>query len=307
MPTDLQEGVARDLWRLIEPIHAVTYFSPEPLAALAATGYRGFWMGYFAGRAAPLGAASAELVQALFYNFSREHIAAALPDAWSFAPPQAALAARHTGSVAALRRHLGDDVALAGAAEQAGSLLLAAANSAPAEGRPLFAANLAQPAPTGGLERLWYAATLLREHRGDGHLAALAVAGLNGREAIVLHATATDTPQQVYAVARRFSELEWAAVTVRLRERGLLDTRGEITASGLDLHRRVEQVTDRLASTAYAGLDDAQLQELTGALRPITLAVLAAGEIPLKSPIGIDLSQLPTLGSPRGPAAQATS
>src|SRR5688500_14287432 len=99
---------ARDLWRLLEPIHAVTYFSPEPLAALREVGYRGFWMGYFAGRAAPLGAASAELVHTVFYNFTFDHVARALPDAWAFAPPEAALDARSTGSVAALRRHLGD-------------------------------------------------------------------------------------------------------------------------------------------------------------------------------------------------------
>src|SRR5688572_13107063 len=98
---------ARYLWRLLEPIHAVTYFCPEPLAALKEAGYRGFWMGYFAGRAAPLGAASAEVVHALFYNFAFDHVARALPDAWTFAPPEAALEARERGSVAALRRHLG--------------------------------------------------------------------------------------------------------------------------------------------------------------------------------------------------------
>ncbi|MFQ6231024.1 helix-turn-helix domain-containing protein, partial [Nocardia sp. NPDC002869] len=69
MSTELP-AFARQAWRLLEPLHAVTYFSPEPLQALKAAGYRGFWMGYFAGRAAPLGAAGPEVVHALFYNFT---------------------------------------------------------------------------------------------------------------------------------------------------------------------------------------------------------------------------------------------
>ena len=69
----------REAWRLLEPIHAVVYFSPEPLGALRAAGYRGYWMGYFAGRAAPLGAVGPDVVHALFYNFSRERVAKALP------------------------------------------------------------------------------------------------------------------------------------------------------------------------------------------------------------------------------------
>ncbi|CAI9403062.1 SCO6745 family protein [Nocardioides sp. T2.26MG-1] len=175
---------ARRLWQLLEPIHAVTYFSPEPLAALRAAGYRGFWMGYFAGRAAPLGPASAELTHAVFYNFAFEHVARALPDAWGYAAPEAALAARLEGSVAALNRHLGGrhlgggtpDAAVGRAAE----LAERAAGAAPLEGRPLFAANRALAQPDEPLARLWQAATLLREHRGDGHVAALVTAGIGG-------------------------------------------------------------------------------------------------------------------------------
>ena len=193
---------ARELWRLLEPIHAVTYFSPEPLARLRAAGYRGFWMGYFAGRAAPLGTARAELVHALFYNFALDHVARALPDAWQFAPPESAIRAREEGSVAALRRHLGPAVNssfIARAAELAAN----SARQAPLEGRPLFAANRALPEPDEPLALLWHAATLLREHRGDGHVAVLTAAGIGGREAHVLHALATITPFTVYATARR--------------------------------------------------------------------------------------------------------
>jgi helix-turn-helix protein len=137
---------SRDFWRLLEPIHAVVYFAPEPLAALRAAGYRRFWMGYFAGRAAPLGAASPELVHALFYNFDYRRVSRALPDAWSYAPPEAALRARLAGSVLALRRQLGalaDDDRIHIAAD----LAARAAQHAPLERRPLYAANRSLPTP----------------------------------------------------------------------------------------------------------------------------------------------------------------
>ncbi|MEU9383857.1 hypothetical protein AB0D38_24000 [Streptomyces sp. NPDC048279] len=100
-------ALARDLWRLLEPIHAVVYFAREPLEEFRAVGYRSFWMGYFAGRAAPLGRAGADVVHALFYNFAYERVSRAIPAAWSFAPPTEALKARVRGSVRALSRALG--------------------------------------------------------------------------------------------------------------------------------------------------------------------------------------------------------
>lgn len=280
---------ARELWRLLEPIHAVTYFSPEPLAELKAAGYRGFWMGYFAGRAAPLGRASAELVQALFYNFAVDHVARALPDAWGFAPPEAALSARQVGSVAALRRQLGE---LAGAPEvvRAAELAARAAAHAPLEGRPLFAANRALPEPDEPLALLWHAATLLREHRGDGHVAALTVARIGGRESHVLHALATRTPVEVYAAARNLGPEEWARILGGLRERGLVDTAGALSDVGREAKQSIEDLTDDLAWSAYETLDETEIEDLVGALHPIVAAVVAAGEIPARSPMGLDLA-----------------
>jgi hypothetical protein len=153
------------LWSRLEPIHAVTYFSPEPLAALADAGYKGFWMGYFAGRAAPMGRVGPEIVLATFYNFSMAHVRRALPDSWTFAPPSAALEARREGSVAALQRAFADRE-LAESVATAAVLARAAAESAPMEGRTLFAANRALPWPDEPTAALWHAATLLREHRG---------------------------------------------------------------------------------------------------------------------------------------------
>ncbi len=142
-------ALARQIWQRLELIHAVTYFSPEPIGALREAGYKGFWMGYFAGRAAPLGAVGPEIVTALFYNFAPSRVARALPDAWSFAPPERALEARLDGSVAALRRSLGEvDVA------DVAALARRAAESAPSEGRTLFAANSVLPWPDDPLAAL---------------------------------------------------------------------------------------------------------------------------------------------------------
>jgi len=276
------------VWKRLEAIHAVTYFSPEPIAALADAGYRGFWMGYFAGRAAPLGAAPPEVVQALFFNFARSRVTRALPDAWALAGPEAALDARLTGSVAALRRALGDGVetaAVATAAELAGR----AARSAPPEGRPLFAANLALAWPDEPLPALWQAATLLREHRGDGHVALLTAAGLSGRESNVLQAATGATPRQVLAVARDYDDPEWQELTEAMAVRGLLTPDGEATDAGRAIKQDIEDRTDELALAGYAELSDYELARLIDLLTPLARAVAATGDLPAMTPMGLTL------------------
>lgn len=277
------------MWRLLEPIHAVTYFSPEPVTALKEAGYRGFWMGYFAGRAAPLGRASAELVHALFYNFSLDHVARAMPDAWDFAPPEAGLRARLDGSVAALRRQLGTGAAVRGV-ERAAELAWKAAAAAPLEARPLYAANRALAEPSEPLARLWHAATLLREHRGDGHVVALTAAGIKGRESHVFHALATGTPAEVYSAARNLDAEEWGTILAGLQERGLVGPTGALSDAGRNAKANIEEQTDRMAWSAYERLTDSELQELLQVLRPITAAVVAANEIPTRSPMGLNLA-----------------
>jgi hypothetical protein len=277
--------VARRLWTRLEPIHVVTYFSPEARAALSGAGYKGFWMGYFAGRAAPMGPVGAEMVLATFYNFSMSHVSRAVPDAWSFAPPQAALDARQRGAAAALQRAFGrGDVAEA--VETGAVLARAAAESAPVEGRVLFAANRALPWPEEPIAALWHGCTLLREHRGDGHVAALAAAGIGGREANVLQAAAGLVPREVFEAARHYDDAEWATVSARLVDRGLLGPDGKLTSRGKDVKNDVEDRTDRIALTAYDGLDDDQLLQLLDALAPLARAVIATGDIPEVTPVG---------------------
>lgn len=282
---------ARRLWSLVEPLHAVTYFSPEPIEALRRAGFRGFWMGYFAARAAPLGPVGAPVVHALFYNFPLEQVCRSVPAAWEFAPPQAALEARLTGSAAALRRLLGP---LAGAERhddltRIADLALTAALAGDPTGRALYAANLALPVPSDPLERLWHATTLLREHRGDGHVAALLVAGLSGIHAHRLHAAATGTPQPIYEAARGLTPERWAAATAEHVDRGLLDDDGRLTEAGTALKEQIERHTDALSAGPVDALTHAEYAELVAGLRPMDAAVVAGGEIPMKSPMGLDL------------------
>lgn len=277
---------ARSLWRLLEAVHAIVYFAPEPRDAMKAAGLKGFWMGYFAGRAAPLGAVPAEVVLALFYNFAPRMVRRSIPDAWGFATPDRVLEARYTGAGAALRRILGERTADPGVAEAA-ALARRAAEAADPAGRPLFAANLALPWPAEPHLQLWHAATLLREHRGDGHVASLVAAGLDGCEAHVTFAAASGIPADTFLPNRGWTEEEWAAAGARLRGRGLLDEAGALTSPGRELRDAVEDGTDRLALPPYVALGEEAAVRLADSAREVARAVVAAGDIPFPNPIGL--------------------
>ena len=277
--------LARRFFDRFEPVHAVTYFASEVQAGLAAMGLTGFWRGYFAARSAPLGRVPAEVVCAVFYNFSADRVHRMLPAVWEVATPAEVLRAREDTAVAALRRYgLSDDSpGVADAAELAGL----AARSAALDGRPLFAANRALPWPESPLAKLWQAATLLREHRGDGHVAALVAEGIGGREANVLHVAAGAVPAAFIKRSRDYTDEEWDACTESLSARGLLTTAGDLTEEGRALKDRVEERTDSLALMALAALDDAAVETLFTALTPLTRVVVAGGDIPAATPMGL--------------------
>ncbi len=281
---------ARRLFERFEPVHAVTYFTPEARSAFEAVGFRGFWMAYFAARSAPLGNVPAPLVTAVFYNFAPTHVARALPDAWRFGSPAEALQARQTSAVAALNRcGITADDATATAAR----LLEQAARNAPLDGRSLFAANLALPWPEEPVAKLWHAATLLREQRGDGHVALLVGAGIGGRESNVLHCAADRVPREFIVRSRQYDDVEWQACVERLVERGLLDEKSEaLTPEGAALKQQLEEQTDRLALAAFAALDDDDLELLFRTLTPLTRKVLAGGDIPVATPMGLSRDDL---------------
>ncbi|GAB3747108.1 SCO6745 family protein [Microlunatus parietis] len=273
--TGQPEPVTRRMKRLVDPIHLVAYGSHEPTEALEALGLRhSYWDGYFAGRAAPLGRAPAEVVHAVFYNFAEGEVARHIPRVWTVTTPEAALAARERGCAAALRRILGD-LADGPAVPRAADLMVAAAAGAPTEARPLFAGLRALPVPEEPVARLWHSATLLREYRGDCHNLALAVAGIGGTESHLLRALADGAPPLQDGRVAHLPAEKLAMIMDGLRARGLVDADDRITDAGRDLRERIEEMTDDLDAPAYAHLDPADLDALITTLEPLAGALVA--------------------------------
>lgn len=286
---DRRPDLARRFFHRFEPVHAVTYFAPEARAALDGLGYRGFWMGYFAARSAPLGMVPAEVVTAIFYNFAPERVAKALTGAWAVAGPDSALLARQESAVAALRRYGVEDSDIV---RTAAELAARAAKRAGVDGRPLFAANRALPWPDEPVLALWHALTLLREHRGDSHIAVLIAEGISGRESNVLQVATGKVPRVYMMRARDYDDDSWRENEIALAARGLLDDQGALTASGADLKNHIESATDRLALRALDALDDDDVETLFTALTPITRRVIAGGDIPAMTPVGLSRDDL---------------
>jgi hypothetical protein len=268
--------VARRLYGLTEPIAMVPYAAPEPTAEVMALGYRNYWDTYFAGRAAPLGRCPAEVVHAIFYNFADGEVARHIPYVWDVATPEAVLAARERGCAAAVRRILAD-LADSPDVTQAADLATKAATSAPTEGRALYAALRTLPIPGEPVARLWHSANLLREHRGDGHIAALVCEGIGGLESHALYAVSLGMPAEKFGRIHHLPGATLAALAGRMRGRGLIDDSGQITDTGREIRQRIEARTDDLAAPAYDILTPAELDQLIAALEPLAAALAAAG------------------------------
>jgi len=263
---DSLPGLARRCWAALDLLHTVLYFAPEPAEEYQAVGLRGR-AGYFASRAAPLGPVPPSVVAAMFYVFSPPLVEQVIPSAWVRAEPSVVLEARYRGIGRALRRILGrpgEDPDLLEAEEL---VRRACAGLTPA-GRPLYAAHAALPWPEDPLLALWHGATLLREHRGDGHVAALLLVGLDPVEALVTGGLSTGTTDFLKAT-RGWTEQEWSAGEDRLRARGLLDEAGGLTPAGVALRAEVESRTDRAALEGWRHLGVEGAERLLGLVQPL--------------------------------------
>jgi hypothetical protein len=280
-------SVQRRLWSLFEPVHAVTYFTPQAGAAFEAAGLRGFWRRYFAGRTAPLGAIGPGPVTAAFFGFAPAMVARALPDVWTRISPQVALAARADGARAALEDLLPE--AYESAAAEAAELLSRAARGVDLPGRVLAGANADLPWPEGPLDRLWHAATILREHRGDGHVAALLTAGVDGCESLVWR-TALDGGglRDIMQRARGWTDIEWRTAAGRLQERGWLAADGSPTTAARIAYAQVEALTDRLAAGPWQRLGADATERCARLLEPLAARIWTVlpddNPIPLRRP-----------------------
>ena len=279
-------GTARRLWALAEPYHALTYFAAESRDAAEERGLRGFWRGYFAMRAAPLGPVGPAVVTAVFYNFAPGFVARAVPEVWDVAAPEVALEARLGGVDAAVRRVLGEEWTSGPAARETADLAVAAASRVGISGRPLAAANSAVPLPDRPHLALWQALSTLREYRGDGHVAALLQREISGLQAHVLAAAAGRSTREWLTRARGWADADWDAAAAALADRGWLED-GELTAEGLAMTAAVEADTDRLALAPWRAIGDTGCDRLVELLAPVRRSVVAAGDWATGNPIGV--------------------
>ncbi len=263
----------------MEPLHAVVYFAPETAEAAKAAGLRGYWMGYFAGRLAPLGPIGPGPATAVLFGFAPAMVARALPDAWSFASPPEVVRTRLEAVSSALSRVAGD-------VSELNALLWRAVAACEFGGRPLAAAWAAVAEPADPLARLWLAATILREHRGDGHVLAAVHAGLAGLETTLTHIGDGVIGRPDIQPHRGWSDTEWEAAVDRLRTRGILDAGGALTDAGRELRRRVEADTDRLAAAPVVALG-AEVERLLELAVPLSRAVIDSGVVPVPNPMGV--------------------
>ncbi|MFJ7946988.1 hypothetical protein ACIQ6K_25555 [Streptomyces sp. NPDC096354] len=265
----------------INPLHSTVYFSPDLGKELGELGIDDSNAAYFAARGAALGAVGPGTVTAAFYNFNHDLVARHLPAVWSVASPEAVLEARLRAVDTTLRRLLGPEFIDSPELAEAAELALRAAEACTRHARPLYAAHADLPVPEQPHLAYWHAATLLREHRGDGHLAALLAAGLDPVEALASH-TATGkgmSPRWVLAT-RGWRRSDWEDATERLRGRGLLDGEGELTEAGVALRAELEDTTDRMDAAPYEHLGTEGVARLTELARGFLFTAASAGAFP---------------------------
>jgi hypothetical protein len=281
---------ARRMWIRFETYHDVTYFTPEARAAADALGCKGGWMGYFGTRAAPMGAAAPEVVVSAFYNFHPSLVHRALPTAWQIAEPARFLAARLTGADGALRRMLGQDTIDGAELAEAAELAVSAAAAAPTAGRLLAVANALLDQPTAPHLALWQACTLLRESRGDGHVATLIAACLDPCETLVLFAADHGLDAAYLRAARHWPEPDWQAATNRLADRGLVAD-GGLTPAGKDLRHWIEQTTDEAAVAPWQALGQTDAERLRDLLTPIARRLAEANDAMRANPMAMNAAR----------------
>lgn len=272
-------STARFLWQRLEPYHGLIYFVPEADQHYTALGLDPGMMGYFSSRAAAMGPVQAEVVIATFFNFEPERVRLVVPQAWDRTTAPALWQARLAAADAALTRIFGAERLAQPDIAEAADVLRSIIDACAPEGRPLFAGHLAQEWPTQPHMALWFAITLLREFRGDGHIAALVVEGVSGIEALVIHGATGSVPMKVLQATRGWGDLSWAAAVEGLERRGWVEDNA-LTTSGQQHRARVEQYTDELAAAPWSRLTEDQVTSLGVLGKELSTAIVAAGTFP---------------------------
>lgn len=276
--------LARSFWQAIEPIHSAVYFAPEPAEAARQIGLRGYWMGYFASRVAPLGPVPPAPVTAMCYGFAPRMIERAIPDAWQFAKPETILDTRIEAAAQALRAHLDEDAKAK--LPELNRLLWDAIEACRFDARPLAAAWSSVPRTSDPAADTWLATTVLREHRGDGHVLAAVSQGLRGLDASLTHVATGVISREMVQPTRGWTDEDWQTSQRRLQARGLLDRDGRLTKTGGALRRDIEDTTDRLAAAPVERLGELGVKQAIELAAPVSRQLIDNGTVPVPNPVG---------------------
>jgi len=277
----MDSAAVRRAHEATEPLHSFTYFTPEFNEHLTGVGLKGGLMPYLAGRAAPMGAVGAGVVAATFYNFSPTFIARAIPKAWTLAGPAVILEAKFAAVDAALTRLLGAEVLGSTDVARLAALTREAVAGCDVSGRPMYAALAEIAWPEQPHMVAWHAISMLREHRGDGHIAALTATGLTGLQALITHvATGEGFIPSFAKMSRGYSDEEWDAAAADLQARGILTGDATLTTAGHQLRASVEAATDAMAMAPWQHLGEQKTAEVTRIGTALTAALRSAGGIP---------------------------
>jgi hypothetical protein len=271
-------NTARRFLAVLEPVVSMIFFAPEAAEAYAALGLDPI-EGYFCSRSAAMGRVAAEVVAAVFFNFNPELVAKSLK--WDVAPPEVVVKARHEAARAALQRLLPEsEGAPVPDVSRAVELLKVACAGCRPEGRPLYAAHARLPWPADDLTALWFGGNLLREYRGDGHIAVLLSHQVDAVEALLLHSPFIGGRRDVLLGSRMWDEATAAAASERLSKRGLLKPDGPLTDAGEKFREMIELETDRLATAPFDALGPEGCDELIAILRPHAVRIAERRGVP---------------------------
>lgn len=254
---------SRNFWKATASIHHVVYAHPSANERFTSLGLKGGWMPYFASRSAPLGEPGPHAVTATFQVVAPRAVEKVIPAAWGLAERQAILDTRLAIGALGVSEKFGTPTTeLVDALEDINARIDFA-------GRPMAAALADLPTPTDLVGRLWHAASILREYRGDSHLAGLIAAGINGVDALVLEAATGRVPAD-FPTSRGWNDAELAASADRLRERGWLDADGAATEAGVAAREELENTTDRSCAAGFDADAASRAEAITESLVAFT-------------------------------------
>jgi hypothetical protein len=265
----------RALRDVCEPIGANVYFAPEAHQRYAALGLAGYGPGYFCSRGASLGRPSGQVVTAAFGVFSSAVVVPSVEEGWSKTEPGPLLQARYEGATASLRRLLGepDPVQVARAVE----LLLRGLEAAEGAGHALYSGLRGLPFPDEPLGQLWRCCDMVREHRGDSHIAVWTRAMLHPLEIQLMSELQLNIPLKTYSATRGWTVAQMDEAIAGMRAKGWMDREADtFSPDGRALRERIEAETDDMEVRIVDAIGES-LDELLAILRPWAAAIVSVG------------------------------